>query len=140
MKILRIVGALAALFVLSSSLGIEHAGASSRVEAPPTPAMPAHWKVVSDVEFDAIDIRPVANNLGAEVSALRNTTYDVSGMKVKLNTIVAPTSNAADSIMRALESMKPSEWIVRRGLVIYEFVGTNQAIPEMRTGRLLLDR
>ncbi len=116
----------------------ETTGASG-AGAPPTPAMPAHWKVISDIDFAAADIEPVAQSLGAAVSALRNTTYDVGGKQVKLNTIVAATPTDADSIVAALGKMKPEEWFLRRGLLVYEFVGSNAAIPEMREGRALLD-
>ena len=126
------------LLALAASFACSQSHASSNAEAPPAPAMPAHWSVISDVSFGAADIRPVAAQLGAEVSALRNTTYEASGRTVKLNTIVAATAGDADSIMRALGKMKPPEWFLRRGLVIYEFVGSNDAIPEMRKGRALL--
>ena len=112
--------------------------AAAAAEAPPTPAMPAHWTVTSDINFASDDIRSVGANLGARLSALRNTTYNVGGRTVKLNTIVAATAGDADSVMRALGKAKPSEWFLRRGLVIYEFVGPNDAIPEMRKARDLL--
>ncbi len=111
---------------------------ASGAGAPPTPAMPAHWKVISDIDFAAADIQPVARNLGAAVSALRNTTYDVGGKQVKLNTIVAATPTDADSIVAALRKMKLEEWFLRRGLLVYEFVGSNATIPDMREGRALL--
>ena len=76
--------------------------------------------------------------LGAAITALRNTTYEVGGSAFKLNTIVAESPADADEIMRALAKMKPTEWFLRRGLVIYEFVGPNDVIPEMRKGRALL--
>jgi hypothetical protein len=36
------------------------------------PAMPAHWKITSDVSFSAADIEPVAARLGGAIAALRN--------------------------------------------------------------------
>lgn len=100
--------------------------------------MPSHWKVVSDIDFGPADIAPVAQRLGGKVSALRNTTYDVGGRQVKLNTIVAATEADADSIMEALTAMKSAEAFVRRGRTIYEFVGTNEVLPEIRKGRAIL--
>mgnify|MGYP001821282679 CR=1 FL=1 len=107
-------------------------------EAPAAPTMPAHWTVVSDESFAAVDIQPVAASLGGKISALRNTTYDVGGKPIKLNTIVAATATDADTIMAALGQMKPEEWFVRNGLVIYEFVGANDVQSEMRDARTLL--
>ena len=123
-------------FVLA--LACSRTDASADALAPPTPAMPSHWRVISDISYTAADIRPVSASLGAKVSALRNTTYSAGGPKIKLNTIVAATPADADSIMRALGNMKPEEWFLRRGLLIYEFVGSNDAIPEMRKARDLL--
>jgi hypothetical protein len=57
---------------------------------------------------------------------------------VKLNTIVATTGADADSIMEALKGMKSEEAFVLRGRIIYEFVGTNDVLPEIRDGRALL--
>ena len=126
------------LFTLGPAVACSQSTATVDVEAPATPAMPSHWRVISDISFAAADIRPVAAKLGAEISALRNTTYDVDGRRVKLNTIVAATTADANVIVRALGKMKPEEWFLRRELVIYEFVGPNDAIPEMHMGRALL--
>ena len=112
--------------------------AATATEAPPTPAMPAHWTVTSDVNVASGDVRSIAAKMGGRVSALRNTTFDVDGNRVKLNTLVAATRRDADSIMRALKKYKPREWFLRRGRVIYEFVGPNDAIPEMRKARDIL--
>ena len=126
------------VITLSLALACGPTTESASAAAPPTPAMPSHWKVTSDIDFAAADIAPVAQKLGGEVSALRNTTYDVGGKHVKLNTIVAPTDADADAIMKALMGMKSEEAFVRRGRIIYEFVGSNDVLPEIRAGRALL--
>jgi hypothetical protein len=126
------------VIALALALACDRSIGSASAAAPPTPAMPSHWKVTSDIDFAAADIEPVARRLGGEISALRNTTYDVGGKQVKLNTIVAATDAAADSIMEALEAMKSEEAFVRRGRIIYEFVGANDVLPEIREGRALL--
>ena len=139
MKVPLRISRYALLAVTAVAVGAcSQANSSSGAGAPPTPAMPAHWKVISDIDFAAADIQPVAQNLGAAVSALRNTTYDVGGKQIKLNTIVAATPSDADSIVAALGKMKPAEWFLRRGLLVYEFVGSNATIPDMREGRALL--
>jgi len=123
---------------LALALACDRIVGSASAGAPPTPAMPSHWKVVSDIDFGPADIAPVAQRLGAKVSALRNATYDVGGKQLKLNTIVAATEADADSIMGALTAMKSAEALVRRGRTIYEFVGTNEVLPEIRKGRAIL--
>jgi hypothetical protein len=126
------------VITLAFALACDGPTRSASAAAPPTPTMPSHWKVTSDIDFAAADIAPVAQRLGGEVSALRNTTYDVGGKQVKLNTIVAPTDADADAIMEALRGMKSEEAFVRRGRIIYEFVGANDVLPEIRAGRALL--
>jgi hypothetical protein len=126
------------VITLALALACDRSTEAASAAAPPTPAMPSHWKVTSDIDFAAADIEPVAQRLGGKVSALRNTTYDVGGKQVKLNTIVAASDADADSIMEALKGMKSEEALVRRGRIIYEFVGTNDVLPEIRDGRALL--
>ena len=126
------------VITLASALACDQLTGSASAAAPPTPAMPSHWKVISDIDFAAADIEPVARRLGGEISALRTTTYDVGGRQVKLNTIVVATDADADSILEALKGMKSEEALVRRGRIIYEFVGTNDVLPEIRDGRALL--
>ena len=108
-------------------------GAAS-AEAPAAPKMPKHWRVISDISFEPADIRPVSDQLGAKVDALRNTTYDVKGKRLKLNTIVAATAGDADAIVTALGKIKPREFFLRRGLIIYEFVGRDDTIRDVRKG------
>ena len=91
--------------------------------------------MTSDEAFESADIQPVARRLGGEVISLRNTLYTVSGKPVKLNTIVTASSKDADKIMFRLRKSKPDDFILRNGVTIYEFVGTNDVIPDMRAGK-----
>lgn len=107
----------------------------TRTPTPAAPAMPAGWNVVSDQVFEPADIKPVGDRLGAQVVALRNTDYEVDGKPVRLNTIVAATEADADAIMTNLRAMKPDDFLLRRELTLYEFVGANDVIPAMRAGK-----
>jgi hypothetical protein len=138
MRDFRLLVCFSLVIALAFALACDRSIGSASAAAPPTPSMPSHWKVTSDIDFAAADIEPVARRLGGKISALRNTTYDVGGKQVKLNTIVAATDADADSIMEALQAMKSEEAFVRRGRIIYEFVGTNEVLPEVREGRALL--
>lgn len=109
-------------------------------ETPPAPDMPDGWAVVSDDAFEAADIAPVSRKLGGEIAALRNTVYRVGGQRVQLNLIVAASPSSAGSIYDALVKLKPAEFVLRQGTRIYEFVGSNAAIPAMRAGRAHLER
>jgi hypothetical protein len=97
--------------------------------------MPADWKVTSDMSFPPGQIEPIAERLGGEIAALRNTVYEVNGKRVQLNTIVARDAASADQIMSSLREMKPDDFLLRKGLTLYEFVGKNEAQPEMRAGK-----
>jgi hypothetical protein len=97
--------------------------------------MPSSWKVVSDVSFSASEIKPVATRLGGAIAALRNTIYVVDGKRVQLNTILATDEENADEIMNSLRSIKSEAGLLRKGLIIYEFVGPNDVLPQIRAGR-----
>lgn len=108
---------------------------SPKTETPPAPEMPAHWKVVFDVEIAPEQIKTIEDKLGASISALRNTAYDVKERRVQINLIVAPDAANADRLMEKLESMKSKQALLQKGLIIYEFVGTNDALPYIQQGR-----
>lgn len=107
-------------------------------EAPPAPAMPEHWIVTLDKTYEAETLQTVSQRLGGRVAALRNTTYEVNGRPIKLNTIVAATPADAGAMNATLRKAKPEEWYVRDGTVIYEFVGTDDVRSDMLAGRALL--
>ncbi len=123
-------------FLLAIALGV--ACASGESKAPPAPQMPDAWQVISDEDFAPNEIRVVSDRLGAELSALRNTTYDVAGERVKLNILVSASDEDAEKIVAALSEMKPEEFFWREERLVFEFVGSNASIPAIREARALL--
>ena len=121
------------------SVGCSEPPDTGRVEAPPAPSMPDHWTVVIDMSFPPDDVKKVGNNLGGGLASLRNTIYEVNGKTVQLNTIVAVDEANADRILIRVRDKKPDELILRRGVIIYEFVCANDAIPEMLEGKAHLE-
>ena len=103
--------------------------------APAAPTMPTHWQVTSDISFPTGQIKPIAERLGGDMTALRNTVYDVNGKRVQLNTLVATDAANADRIMVSLREIKSDIALLRRGLIIYEFVGKNDVLPDIRAGK-----
>lgn len=103
--------------------------------APPTPGMPPSWKIKSDTVVDPALVGQVAAKLGGELKALRNTVYDVGGKTVQINTMIAPDEAAAETLMAKLVTLKPAEFMLAKGLTIYEFMGKDIALGEMRSGR-----
>ena len=103
--------------------------------APPAPAMPAGWTVTSDFDVPADQTRSIARKLGVELTSLRNTVYDVEGNRVQLNVLIVPDAANADAAMNSLRSIKSEIALLRKGLVIYEFVGENDVLPLITAGR-----
>jgi len=108
--------------------------------APAAPAMPAGWTVVTDLDYPAHSVLSLRKTLGPQLLALRNTTYHVNGKRVKVNTIVAKDVAGAAALLKKVRAMKPAEFSFRRDKIVFEFVGTNDALPDIRAGRAHLQK
>ncbi len=108
-------------------------------EIPPIPQMPAHWKIVYDFSVPAEQVKAMSSKIGADLSGVRNTIYDVNGKRVQINVIIAPDSGSAEKLMTKLKSIKVEESLLRKELIIYEFVGQNDVLPLIAEGRKYLD-
>ncbi|MCK5799538.1 MAG: hypothetical protein KAI47_20245, partial [Deltaproteobacteria bacterium] len=97
--------------------------------------MPSTWKVQTDAAISAAKIQGIAKHLGGAIQALRNTVYTVGAARVQINTIIAASGDDAKKIVATLGRMKRSDTFLRRGAVIYEFVGNNAALPTIKAGR-----
>ena len=104
-------------------------------KVPPTPRMPAGWTVVNYATFAGTDLAAISQSVGARLTALRNTTFEVDGMRVQVNVLVALDDENADAVVKKLSASKPAEFLLRKGLTVYEFVCKNDAIPHARAGR-----
>jgi hypothetical protein len=110
------------------------AAAPATAPADALPAAPTFdgWTIKSDKVASKKEADKIAAKLGGKITALRNTVYDVSGKKVQINVIVASDDAAADKIFASL-TKKKAEWsCARKGNVLYEFVGKNDAMDEMK--------
>jgi hypothetical protein len=108
-------------------------------DAPPAPMMPSHWKVISDFQVPAEQVKAMSAKLGVDLSNVRNTVYDVNGKRVQINVIVTPSQASAEKLMTTLGSIKSEEALLQKGLTVYEFVGQNDVIPLIAEGRKHLD-
>ena len=122
----------AAMVALALAGGCSKSGAGS--DAPPAPAMPSGWQIKEDVTFSDADIKPVEAKLGGDIKTLRNTTFEVNGRPIKLNTIVATSSSEADKIEAGLTKIKAPQYFVRKGDTIYEFVAKDDALADVKAG------
>jgi hypothetical protein len=108
-------------------------------KAPPAPEMPADWKVASDFDVPAEQTKSIGRDLGVNLSSLRNTVYDVRGKRVQVNVLIVPDAETGDRLMAKLRTIKGEEALLRKGLVVYEFVGSNDVLPLIAEGRKHLD-
>jgi multidrug efflux pump subunit AcrA (membrane-fusion protein) len=98
---------------------------------PPAPAFDG-WVVKTDVVVPSGKRTEVESRLEGKIKALRNVVYEVQGKKVQINVIVAQDTNEADKIFRILANKKPAWAYVRKGDVLYEFVGQNESMPDIQ--------
>jgi hypothetical protein len=108
-------------------------------EVPQAPNMPSHWKVVSDFQVPVGQVKAMSTKLGADLTGVRNTVYDVNGSRVQINVIITPDTWNTEKLMTKLRSMKGEEALLQKGLVVYEFVGQNNVLPLIAEGRKYLD-
>ncbi len=108
-------------------------------EIPPAPRMQSNWKVISDFQVPAEQVREMSTKLGADLNGVRNTIYDVNGKRVQINVIVASDQNNVDKLMTKLRSMKAEEALLQKELTVYEFVGQNDVLPLIAEGRKILN-
>jgi hypothetical protein len=98
------------------------------------PAAPTFdgWVVKSDTIVPRDRVAPIEAKLGGKIKSLRNTEYEVNSKKVQINVLVAADAAAGDAIRAALTTGKAQWAVVRKGEVLYEFVGKNDATEEMK--------
>ena len=101
--------------------------------------MPPDWKVTADFEVPPKQVENIEDKLDVKLSSVRNTIYDVNGKKVQLNVIITPDSANADKLMAKLREMKGEIALLRKKLIVYEFVGTNDVLPIISAGRKHLE-
>ena len=103
------------------------------------PKMPPHWRVMTDFQVPADQVKTMSNRLGANLVGVRNTVYDVDGKRVQINTIVTLDAENAEKLIIKLRTMKAEETLLQKGLTIYEFVGQNDALSWIAEGRQHLE-
>lgn len=100
-----------------------------------TPAMPADWRITSDVLVTPQQLAGFASRMNAQLLGVRNAVYTVGARRVQLNTIVAASPSDAERVMAYLLTIKSEEALLRRGSTVFEFVGPNEVMDLIRAGR-----
>ncbi|MHC4362358.1 MAG: hypothetical protein ACYSTZ_05990, partial [Planctomycetota bacterium] len=76
------------LLLLGIAGGCQKSG--EQAAAPiPTPQMPSEWKVVDDFLVTASELKQFSTKMNADLVGVRNTSFEVQGLPVKVNTVVA---------------------------------------------------
>jgi hypothetical protein len=101
----------------------------------PTPQMPSEWKVVEDFLVTASELKQFSSKMNADLLGVRNTSFDVQGLRVKVNTVVAASPADAEDVMDYMKSIKSEQALLLRGSTVYEFVGTKEINHLIPVGR-----
>ena len=101
--------------------------------------MPSGWVIKQDIVATADQVKKLAVKIGPAL-AIRNTLYDVDKKAVKVNTLIAANEDDAKKIEVKLMDIKSGWAVLRKGSTVYELVGDNSAIEQMKRGRAHLDK
>jgi hypothetical protein len=101
----------------------------------PTPQMPSEWKVVDDFLVTASELKQFSSKMNADLVGVRNTAFDVEGLRVQVNTVVASSPTDAEHVMEFMRSIKSDQALLQRGTTVYEFVGTSEVNHLIPVGR-----
>ena len=131
----RFVSIFFVLITLSIGTGCADSSATAEAEAPATAKMPSSWLITANSKIPSTQISTISKKLGGEVASLRKTIYEVHGKPVQMNTIVANDFSSANRIWASLLTIKSKVALLRQGSTIYEFIGTNDVLPEINAGK-----
>jgi hypothetical protein len=73
--------------------------------------------------------------MNAVLLGVRNTSFEVEGLRIKVNTLIAAGPADAERAIRYLKDVKSEQALLQRGATIYEFNGTNEIDHLIPVGR-----
>ena len=88
--------------------------------------MPSGWQVVEDFLADPAELSNFESQMKADLLGVRNTSYEVEGLRIKVNTIIAASPADAEQAMNFMKNLKSEQALLQKGTTLYEFVGTNE--------------
>lgn len=109
-------------------------------EGAPLPSpVPWSWTVQNDLLVPSPKVATLGRKLGAELTGIRNTVFNVGeGRTVQINAIVAASEADGDKLFSVLSSQKSEEFLVRRDNVVYELVGPDLVLAELHEAARML--
>lgn len=106
--------------------------------AVPTPQMPDGWQVAEDFQLAPTQLIEISAKMNADLLGIRNTSFEVEGLRIKVNTLIAGTNADAEKAMTYMKANKSEQALLQRGLTIYEFVGSSEINHLIPVGRQFL--
>lgn len=103
--------------------------------AVPTPRMPTDWRVERDFVASRPETVAMGTQMKAKLVGVRNTVYSVKGKRVQLNTIRTAGPQDAFNVVKHLQNIKPAEFMLRNKNIVYEFVGRDDVVDQIKAGR-----
>ena len=132
--------ALCLLFLVGIVGGCAEQPAEQPAVDVPTPRMPADWQVVENFLVSPAELEMFSSKMNAKLLGARNTSFNVQGRPMKVNTIITPGTADAEKVMSYMKGMKSEEGLLQRGTTVYEFVGTNEVNDLVRLARQHLNQ
>lgn len=113
--------------------GVSGVACSPKKERAFVPPLPKEYKVQLDEKPGPRELGflEVEGRLKGKMDVLRILVYEVDGKKIRLNVIVAADVKEADRIYRNLAFQKQQWAYTRKGNLIYEFGGPEDAQPHI---------
>jgi hypothetical protein len=131
--VIRALLALAFLFIAPPAFGSDaNPPADAFADEPPPAPQFAGWSVKSDSVVPRDQIAQLEARINTRIKAMRKVIYDVNGKTVQVNVTVPRDAHETDKLYILIMGKKPSWSVARKGDVIYEFVGKNESIDEMK--------
>lgn len=118
---------------------VQTASAQESVEVP-TPDMPVGWEVTEDFLVTQTELAQFSTAMGTTLVGARNTIFDVDGQTVQVNTVIVANEIDAEQVWTFMTNAKPEQFLLRRGLTVYEFVGTDAVLLLIEQGRQYLEQ
>ena len=77
--------------------------------AVPTPQMPDGWQVVEDFQVPPVQLSQIAAKMNADLLGIRNTSFEVEGLRIKVNTLITGTQADAEKVMIYMKGNKSEQ-------------------------------
>ncbi len=101
--------------------------------APLPCSVPWEWTVSNDLIVPADQLAGFSAKLGGKVTAIRNTVFALpGGLALQVNVLEGASEQDANAVWQALTKGKSPEFVILKGRLVYELVGKNDVLSQLR--------